>query len=94
MRTIRVTGKGNLKVKPDTTRLMITLNGVYPEYAETINRSTADTEALRELLVEVGFKSSAMKTLSFDVDTEFENYRDENNDYKRRFIGYKFTHTL
>ncbi len=94
MRTIRVTGKGNLKVKPDTTRLMITLNGVYPEYAETINRSTAETEALRELLVEVGFKSSAMKTLSFDVDTEFENYRDENNDYKRRFIGYKFTHTL
>ena len=94
MRTIRVTGKGNLKVKPDTTRLMIILNGVYPEYAETINRSTAETEVLRELLVEVGFKSSAMKTLSFDVDTEFENYRDENNDYKRRFIGYKFTHTL
>lgn len=94
MRTIRVTGKGNLKVKPDTTRLMITLNGVYPEYAETINRSTAETEALRELLVEVGFNSSAMKTLSFDVDTEFESYRDENNDYKRRFVGYKFTHTL
>ncbi len=94
MRTIRVTGKGNLKVKPDTTRLMITLNGVYPEYAETINRSTAETEALRELLVEVGFKSSAMKTLSFDVDTEFENYRDENNDHKRRFIGYKYTHTV
>lgn len=94
MRTIRVTGKGNLKVKPDTTRLMITLDGVYPEYAETINRSTAETEALRELLVEVGFKSSAMKTLSFDVDTEFESYRDENNDYKRRFVGYKFTHTL
>lgn len=94
MRTIRVTGKGNLKVKPDTTRLMITLNGVYPEYAETINKSTAETEALRELLVEVGFKSSAMKTLSFDVDTEFESYRDENNDYKRRFVGYKFTHTL
>ena len=51
MRTIRVTGKGNLKVKPDTTRLMITLNGVYPEYAETINRSSEESEALRERLV-------------------------------------------
>ena len=94
MRTIRVTGKGNLKVRPDTTRLTITLNGVSPEYSEAINRSTAETEALRELLVKVGFKSNAMKTLSFDVDTEYESYLDEHGDYKRRFIGYKYTHTV
>lgn len=71
MRTIRVTGKGNLQVKPDTIRLMITLNGAYPEYAEAINRSTAETEALSELLLEAGFKHSAMKTVSFDVDVSF-----------------------
>ena len=94
MRTIRVTGKGNLKVRPDTTRLTITLNGVSPEYSEAINRSTAETEALRELLVKVGFKSTAMKTLSFDVDTEYESYLDEHGDYKRRFVGYKYTHTV
>ena len=94
MRTIRVTGKGNLKVRPDTTRLTITLNGVSPEYSEAINRSTAETEALRELLMKVGFKSTAMKTLSFDVDTEYESYRDEHDNYKQRFIGYKYTHTV
>lgn len=35
-----------------------------------------------------------MKTLSFHVDTEYESYRDKNNDYKRRFVGYRFNHAL
>lgn len=94
MRTIRVTGKGNLKVKPDMTRLLITLGGVCPDYAGAINRSTTETESLRQLLVEQGFPSTALKTLSFDIDTEYESYRDENNDYKRRFVGYNYTHAL
>ena len=29
MRTIRVTGKGQIKVHPDMTRIMITLEGTY-----------------------------------------------------------------
>ena len=31
MRTIRVTGKGQIKVKPDTTRIAMSLEGIYPE---------------------------------------------------------------
>ena len=94
MRTIRVTGKGNLKVRPDMMRLLITLGGVCPDYAEAINRSTAETEELRALLVEQGFQSTALKTLSFDINSAYESYRDENNDYKRKFIGYNYNHDL
>ena len=32
MRTIRVTGKGQIKVKPDMTRISITLSGLYKDY--------------------------------------------------------------
>lgn len=35
MRTIRVTDKGQIKVKPDTTRIAMSLEGIYPEYART-----------------------------------------------------------
>ena len=35
-----------------------------------------------------------MKTKSFDVNTEYESYRDNNNDYKEHFIGYQYTHVL
>lgn len=92
MRTIRVTGKGQIKVKPDMTRITITLNGLYKDYGETLRRSSEDTETLKDVLSGLGFARSDLKTLSFCVDTEYENCRDENNDYRRRFVGYRFNH--
>ena len=92
MRTIRVTGKGQIKVKPDMTRITITLSGLYKDYGETLRRSSDNTEALKDVLSGFGFARSDLKTLSFRVDTEYENYRDGNNDYRRRFVGYRFNH--
>ena len=92
MRTIRVTGKGQIKVKPDMARITITLSGLYKDYGETLRRSSDDTEALKDVLSGFGFARSDLKTLSFRVDTEYDNYRDGNNDYMRRFVGYRFNH--
>lgn len=94
MRTIKVTGKGNLKVKPDMTRVTITLEGVYPEYEETLRKSAQDTECLKEVLGKLGFAKTDLKTLSFHVDTKQENYRDKNNEWKQRFVGYEFHHIM
>ena len=94
MRTIRVTGKGQIKVKPDITRITMTITGVFKEYGETLRHSSEDTEALKDVLSAFGFERSDLKTLSFHVDTEYESYRDKNNDYKRRFVGYQFNHAL
>jgi len=93
MRTIRVTGKGQIKVKPDTTRITLSLEGTYPEYGETLHRSSQDTEKLKDLLTGFGFDRSDLKTLSFSVDTEYESYKDKGT-YKQRFIGYKFHHVM
>ena len=94
MRTIRVTGKGQIKVKPDMTRITMTVTDVYKEYGETLRRSSEDTEALKDVLSGFGFEKADLKTLSFNVDTEYESYRDKNNDYKQRFVGYRFNHIL
>ena len=93
MRTIRVTGKGKLKVHPDMTRIVITLEGIKPEYGETLKRSAEETEQLKDTLEPFGFERSDLKTLSFSVDTEYESYK-VRDEYKRRFVGYKFTHVL
>ena len=37
-RTIRVTGKGKIKVKPDMTRITMSLEGIYPEYGEALRQ--------------------------------------------------------
>ena len=93
MRTIKVTGRGRLKLRPDMTRITLSLEGGSEDYADTLRCSSKDTETLREVLAELGFDRGELKTLSFHVDTEFESY-EERGVYKRRFLGYKFYHTL
>ena len=93
MRTIRVTGKGQIKFKPDMTRITLSLEGIYPEYGETLRRSSEDTERLKDLLTGFGFERSDLKTLNFSVDTEYESYKDKGT-YKQRFVGYKFHHLM
>ena len=93
MRTIRVTGRGQMKVHPDMTRIIITLEGRHKEYGETLRRSSEDTEQLRDLLSAFGFERSDLKTLNFGVDTEYETYK-EKGEYKQRLVGYKFRHLL
>ena len=92
-RTIRVTGKGNLKIKPDMTRINLVLEGMYKEYDETLRKSTESTEKLKDLLSNYGFDRSDLKTLNFDVDTSYERY-EEKGVYKKRFIGYEYSHAL
>ncbi len=93
MRTIRVTGKGTLKIRPDVTRISITLSDVYEDYAETLKYSSEDTEKLKDLVSKFGFRRSDLKTLNFDVDAEYESYR-EKNEYKQRLVGYRYRHSM
>ena len=93
MRTVRVTGKGQIKVHPDMTRITMTLQGLDWDYSETLRRSSEDTEELKSVLEPFGFRPSDLKTLRFDIDTEHESYR-EGDTWKQRFIGYKFEHVV
>ena len=47
MRTIRVTGKGQIKAKPDMTRITMTLEGLFKDYGETLRHSSEETEILK-----------------------------------------------
>ena len=63
MRTIRVTGKGQIRLRPDTTRIAISLEGIYPEYSEMLQHSAQDTECLRDILAGFGFERSELKNM-------------------------------
>ncbi len=93
MRILRVTGKGQIKVKPDVTRITMTLNGIRKDYAKTLKFSAEDTEKLKAVLKPFGFESADVKTLRFDVNSEYERYR-ERDEWKQRFVGYKYEHVL
>ena len=71
-RTIRVTGKGKISVKPDTIRLHISLEETFREYDETMEHSTASVELLKDLIERLGYDRKDLKTLYFHIDTEDE----------------------
>ena len=84
MRTIKVTGKGAVKVHPDMIKITITLEGTHKDYGEALKCSSNDTEKLRNLVESLGFAKTDLKTLSFDIDTKYESY-EESAAYKYLF---------
>ena len=93
-RTIRVTGKGKISVKPDTIRLRLNMEGIYQEYDETLRKSSEVVELLKDLVEKQGYERNELKTLYFNVDKEYESYQDKYNSWKRKFQGYKYVHRM
>lgn len=93
-RVIKVTGKGKISVKPDRIRLMLTLQDKRESYEETLELSTKQVEQLKDCFETLGFARTDLKTLNFDVNTEYEDYQDTDKTWKRRFVGYKFVHAM
>ena len=94
MRTIRVTGKGQMKVRPDATRITITLKGLSPDYGGAVKSSAEDTDRLKELVCRLGFEERDLKTLQFGVEPEYERFQDKKKGWQSRLTGYQYTHTL
>lgn len=94
-RLMRVTGKGTIRVKPDTTRLLITLDGTEKEYGEALKRGAKDTQTLQNILQRIGFEPEELKTLNLDVTPKWDSvYNGKTRKYDRAFLGYDFTHEL
>ena len=93
-RTIRVTGKGTISVKPDTIQLNISAEGICREYEEALEQAARITGQLRDSISNAGLDPKNLKTTDFAVETEYENYQDKNKTWKKRFVGYKYMHSL
>lgn len=91
---IRVTGKGQIAVKPDLIRLNLTLEDTREKYEDTLEQSSKQMELLKDCFEELGFAREDLKTLHFNIDTMYEGYQDENHVWQNRFTGYKFHHTM
>ena len=66
--TIKVTGKGVLRLRPDTTRVSITLSGRHKDYSETVRRSTEDSEKLKDILEAFEKEKNYKDHIAIDVD--------------------------
>ena len=93
-RTIRVTGRGKMNVKPDTIELNIFVSKVYPEYAEAMEASAEMTEVLKAAAERAGFDPRDLKTTGFSINMNYEGVYDEKGNWKNKFAGYRYDHNL
>ncbi len=90
---ITVTGKGKISLPPDTVQIKISLEVVRDTYEDTMDGSADAVSMLRDALRTDGFEKEDIKTTRFNVDLEYESYKERDN-WKRRFIGYRCNHDL
>lgn len=93
-KTLKITGRGKVSVKPDIIRLNMTMEESYKEYEVTLSQSSETTKILKELFVSLGFKKDDLKTRSFDIDTKYESYKAKDQSWKKRLVGYTYTHRM
>ena len=93
-RTIKVTGRSNLQASPDYTRISLRLSATTPEYDACLTKSVEDLNVIVECIGKFGFERKELKTSGFAINRKTESYRDENNDWKYRFVGYEYTQSL
>ena len=93
-RTIKVTGKSNIKASPDYTRISLTLSDTLKEYDECLAKSVEDMNIIVECIKSLGFERNELKTSSFEIDRKMQSYRDKYDNWKERFLGYEYTENL
>ncbi len=84
-RTITVKGIGEVSTRPDYVTLSMKLKAKDKEYDKAMDIAADQLSALNESLVSIGFERDAVKTTNFDVDTEYDRYKDQQGDYQYIF---------
>ena len=94
MRTITVKGVGNVSAKPDYISISMTVESAENDYDKAMDGAARRIENLKAAAVSVGYEKEALKTISFNVETRYENVRDRQGSYKREFAGYACVYRL
>ena len=93
-RIITVRGVGTAKTKPDWVKLSLNLNAKNKDYETAMNMASEQIASLNAAIEGVGFKKGALKTINFNVNTEYEGVHDSKGNYRNVFAGYCVYHSL
>ena len=93
MKSLQITGKAQMFLKPDKTRVTVTLDKTCADYGAALEQAAAAAGQIKDLFAGFGFAPEDVKTLRFNVETVYEGY-EENGAYKQRLAGYRVCHEM
>ena len=87
-RTVTVKGIGTVSSKPDYITIQLRIVSKDKDYAQAVELANKRIAMLQNAVMSVGFAKEDLKTLSFNVQTNYENVQDDQGRYHREFAGY------
>lgn len=93
-RTITVKGVGSVSVKPDYITLSLSVRTTHKDYEKAMKEADKRVNLLEKAAKSLGFEEGSLKTLQFDVKTEYKYVSDKNGHSERVFVGYQCLYKL
>lgn len=93
-RTITVKGTGRASAKPDLVVMSMTVEAKDADYDRAMEAAAVQIRRLRESVRAAGFAQDDLRTVSFNVRTDYRNVRDESGGYRQEFDGFVVSHNL
>ena len=91
---IKIKGVGRIKRAPDTIVLSLDIEEKDACYSDAVEGAAKQLRIMQGNLATVGFKKQDLKTNDFTINPDYEDFRDENGNYTRHFLGYKVNQEL
>lgn len=87
---ITVTGRGNIHIAPDVTRVEVKIESVFKSYDVAYQMAEANLKDIGEVMTRCGLSKSLPKTVHFSIDKSYHNVYDEGHyTGEQEFDGYK-----
>ncbi|MDO4377549.1 MAG: SIMPL domain-containing protein [Erysipelotrichia bacterium] len=91
---LQIIGNGKLNLSVDQIEFDLYLKALKPNYNDAYKLAEIQLSQLQKDMAKIGFAKDALKTNSFVINQHYENYRDENNNYQTKLVGYEVNHQL
>ncbi len=92
---IKIKGRGNIRVKPDVTRVDLTFKSRHDTYREAYEQGKGDADKLAEIMRQMSLEETLPKTRVFEVEKKMRTEHDAKGNYVRNvFDGYELNHRV
>ncbi len=90
-KTITVTGSGSVSVKPDITRVNLSISAVKPTYIESYELAQDYNRQIKGFMRRLKLDDKLPKTTRFQIDKKKESVYVNGNYSHEKFVGYKLS---
>lgn len=88
-RKITVKGTGYAHVKPNLIVITLTVNSKNFEYEAAMRMASDASHQLADAIEGLDFTKENLKTIDFDVNTEYKSEQDKHGNFQSVFVGYQ-----